>query len=74
MTERTLEGAVSIQQVSKALERCSAANPTVDGRLHPEVSILSGVYGTMIFFHAEARQAGDLTDEERQVLQHWLES
>lgn len=66
---------ITMKEVALALGRCCEAHPPADTdfQLHPDASLIAGLYGTMIFEKAEVFSLARVSDEIRTALDHWKE-
>ncbi len=65
---------ISIGDLESAINRARAAQPAsgAEGSLTREVATLGGLYGRLIWEHAEGIDATTLSDAQRVALDLWL--
>lgn len=66
-------GVISIQMVANSIVRVCDAHPStgLDRTLHPDASLLSELYGTMIFNHQNTVDESAIDDATRATLDRW---
>lgn len=69
-------GVISIQMVANSIVRVCDAHPStgLDRTLHPDASLLSELYGTMIFNNQNTIDASAINDAMRAALDRWQAS
>jgi len=67
---------ISLQQLEEAINRARSSHPATgtDACLHPDVAVLGGIYGEMIFRRLKLLNPALLGESQREVLARWCRS
>ncbi|NBO03845.1 MAG: DUF3717 domain-containing protein [Betaproteobacteria bacterium] len=72
-SETGLKLMISLQQLEQAINRARASSPSrgTDAQLDPEVSVLAGIYGQMIYYRLKTLALSALSPRELEAWQRW---
>ncbi|MBU3746291.1 MAG: DUF3717 domain-containing protein [Burkholderiales bacterium] len=64
---------ISLQQLELAINSARQANPSqgADAQLSPDVALLAGLYGRMIFYRLKALPLSSLSQHEFEAWSRW---